>query len=173
MSFIARLFRQDKTPQQLYSAILSASRQTALYQQPGGVPDTVEGRFELLCLHLWVLLRVLGQGSETGQTLFNIFCADLDASARELGVGDLSVGKKVKAMVAVFYGRALQYDAARTDVPSFITALQRALPELSDEKARNIALAIAGYEDRWRVVLAKPVVATVSFPQTLLETAAA
>ena len=93
--------------------------------------------------------------------------------ARELGVGDLSVGKKVKAMVAVFYGRALQYDAARTDVPSFITALQRALPELSDEKARNIALAIAGYEDRWRVVLAKPVVATASFPQTLLETAAA
>jgi hypothetical protein len=76
-------------------------------------------------------------------------------------------------MVAVFYGRALQYDAARTDVPSFITALQRALPELSDEKARNIALAIAGYEDRWRVVLAKPVVATASFPQTLLETAAA
>lgn len=174
MSFIARLFSQDKTPQQLYTAILTASRQTVLYQQPGGVPDTVEGRFELLCLHLWVVLRVLGQGSKTGQTLFNIFCADLDASARELGVGDLSVGKKVKAMVAVFYGRALQYDAARAEIPSFITALQRALPGLSDEKAREIAVAVAGYENRWRSALAKPLnAAPVLFPQTLLETAAA
>jgi cytochrome b pre-mRNA-processing protein 3 len=83
-----------------------------------GVPDTVNGRFDLLLLHLWMVLRhltTLPGRAELSQALFDHFCADMDANLREMAVGDLTVPKKMQALGEAFYGRAAAYDLALTD----------------------------------------------------------
>ena len=81
-----------------------------------GVPDTVEGRFDLIVLHVHLLFRRLsGQGAEMqaiGQGVFDRFVTDMDDSLREMGTGDLAVPKRMRAMGEAFYGRAEAYEAA-------------------------------------------------------------
>jgi cytochrome b pre-mRNA-processing protein 3 len=82
------------------------------------VPDTVNGRFDLLLLHLWMVLRHLRSqqgGIALSQALFDHFCADMDANLREMAVGDLAVPKKMQKVGEAFYGRAAAYDMALTD----------------------------------------------------------
>ena len=80
------------------------------------VPDTAEGRFDLIVLHVHLLFRRLsGQGVEMqaiGQGVFDRFVTDMDDSLREMGTGDLAVPKRMRAMGEAFYGRAEAYDAA-------------------------------------------------------------
>jgi cytochrome b pre-mRNA-processing protein 3 len=100
---------------QLYAAVTAKARDPALYLD-GGVPDTNEGRFELYTLHLALVLRRLrGQGREAqdvSQALFDTYVRSLDDSLREMGVGDLSVGKKMRKLGEAFYGRVKHYDDA-------------------------------------------------------------
>jgi cytochrome b pre-mRNA-processing protein 3 len=79
-----------------------------------GVPDTVDGRFDLLVLHLWMALRRLRAGGQTqlAQGLFDHFCNDMDANLREMGVGDLTVPKRMQKFGEAFYGRSTAYDTA-------------------------------------------------------------
>ena len=81
-----------------------------------GVPDTAEGRFDLIVLHVHLLFRRLsGQGAEMqaiGQGVFDRFVTDMDDSLREMGTGDLAVPKRMRVMGEAFYGRAEAYDAA-------------------------------------------------------------
>jgi len=79
-----------------------------------GVPDSLDGRFDLVALHVFLLLQRLrqeGAGAETlAQGLFDVMFADMDQSLRELGVGDLGVGRRVKAMAQALYGRIAAYE---------------------------------------------------------------
>jgi cytochrome b pre-mRNA-processing protein 3 len=92
----------------------------AIYGEPMfyrdlGVPDTVNGRFDLLVLHLWLVLRRLQSvdgGIRLSQGLFDRFCADMDGNLREMGVGDLTVPKRMQAFGEAFYGRTAAYDLA-------------------------------------------------------------
>jgi cytochrome b pre-mRNA-processing protein 3 len=80
-----------------------------------GVPDTVNGRFDLLVLHLWIVLRrfkPLEGGAPLSQVLFDRFCEDMDANLREMGVGDIVVPKRMRAFGEAFYGRVAAYDVA-------------------------------------------------------------
>ena len=105
----------------LYAAIVARSRDTRFYLE-GGVPDSLDGRFEMVALHGYLVLRRLrGQGEAAeamGQALVDGLFADMDASLREMGAGDLGVGKRVKRMATGFYGRVGAYDEgqARGDV---------------------------------------------------------
>src|SRR4030081_3977540 len=86
-----------------------------LFCRGGGLDDTVNGRFDLLVLHLWMVLRRLKTiegGAELSQALFDGFCDDMDANLREMGVGDLTVPKRMQAFGEAFYGRAAAYDLA-------------------------------------------------------------
>ena len=77
--------------------------------------DTVNGRFDMLVLHLWLVLRRLQAvdgGSDLSQALFDHFCADMDDNLREMGVGDLTVPKRMQAFGEAFYGRSAAYDLA-------------------------------------------------------------
>ena len=79
------------------------------------MPDTVNGRFDLLVLHLWMVLRRLRAaegGAALCQALFDRFCEDMDANLREMGVGDLAVPKRMQAFGEAFYGRSAAYDVA-------------------------------------------------------------
>lgn len=92
----------------LYDRLVRHAR-FPLYYGGLGVPDTPEGRFEILALHVGLTVRKLyssdGEGRELGQALFDLMVADLDMNLRELGVGDLSVGKQVKRLAGQFYAR--------------------------------------------------------------------
>ena len=80
----------------------------------GGVPDTVDGRFELICLHAFLYLHRLKREAKPaaalGQRFFDTMFADFDRSLREMGTGDLSVGREVKRMAEAFYGRVAAYE---------------------------------------------------------------
>jgi cytochrome b pre-mRNA-processing protein 3 len=104
----------------LYDAAVAQARSTAFYAALG-VPDTPTGRFEIYTLHVVLLLhRLKGQGeqaAETAQGLFETYLQALDHALRELGVGDLSVGRKMRGLGEAFYGRAKSYDAALSRLP--------------------------------------------------------
>ena len=97
-----------------YGRIVDAARQPGFFRD-GGVPDTLDGRFEVLALHCFLVLhRMKGQGpaaADFAQTLFDTMFADLDRGLREMGAGDLGVGRRVKAMATGFYGRIAAYEA--------------------------------------------------------------
>jgi len=100
------------TIEAIYGMIVTQAREPIFYRDLG-VPDTVNGRFDLLLLHLWLLLRRLRtvQGAtELSQALFDRFCEDMDDNLREMGVGDQTVPKRMKAFGEAFYGRVQAYD---------------------------------------------------------------
>jgi cytochrome b pre-mRNA-processing protein 3 len=101
--------------EELFRRTTLAARQPAIFAAHG-VPDTVEGRFEVMSLHVILILRRLQaigpEADALGQEFIDRFFASLDGAVRAIGIGDLSVGKKVKAYARHFYGRAEAYDAA-------------------------------------------------------------
>ncbi|MDE2384207.1 MAG: ubiquinol-cytochrome C chaperone [Alphaproteobacteria bacterium] len=121
----ARLFKRRPEPAQpLYGAIVAAARQPKLYAA-WGVPDTVDGRFDALVLHLALVIERLHEADAAFSTeLLETFCRDMDGNLRELGAGDLSVGKKVRRMAEAFYGRYDAYEAAR-DEQAMLAAVSR------------------------------------------------
>src|SRR6266478_3460594 len=105
------------TIEAIYGMIVTQAREPVFYRE-FGVPDTVNGRFDLLLMHLWLVLRRLksaedGQG--LSQALFDHFCDDMDDNLREMGVSDLKVPKRMQAFGEAFYGRTAAYDLALTD----------------------------------------------------------
>ncbi|WP_078707433.1 ubiquinol-cytochrome C chaperone family protein [Consotaella salsifontis] len=103
-----------KIVDRLYAEIVEAAREPALYIEMG-LADTVMGRFEALTIHVYLILaRCRGEPSlqALAQDLVDRFIADLDRSMRELGVGDLSVPKKMRHFAGMFYKRVAAYDAA-------------------------------------------------------------
>ncbi|WP_428030089.1 ubiquinol-cytochrome C chaperone family protein [Ancylobacter sp.] len=114
---ILRFFRRNdgsETIQRLYGAIVARSRQPVFYTDYG-VSDTIEGRFEMILAHAFLLFhRLKGEDEERrilGQGVFDAFCNDMDANLREMGVGDLTVPKKMKKVAEAFYGRVGAYEA--------------------------------------------------------------
>jgi cytochrome b pre-mRNA-processing protein 3 len=99
----------------VYGAIVAAARHPRFYAD-WGVPDTVNGRYDMIVLHAVLVLERLSEAGEAAQSfaqgLTDEVFADMDRSLREMGVGDLSVGKKVRRMAEVFYGRARAYTGA-------------------------------------------------------------
>ncbi|SHL90354.1 cytochrome b pre-mRNA-processing protein 3 [Bradyrhizobium lablabi] len=111
-------FRKPRTPQgtieAIYGTIVTQAREPLFYRDLG-VPDTVNGRFDLLVLHLWMVLRrvrPIAGGAGLSQALFDHFCEDMDGNLREMGVGDLTVPKRMQAFGEAFYGRSAAYDLA-------------------------------------------------------------
>ncbi len=110
--------RHERTGFELYCAAVAAARAPAFYAGLG-VPDTLDGRFDLVGLHVFLLIRRLTALPQPGPTLaqavFDAMFHDMDTTLRELGVGDMSVGKKVKVMWEAFHGRSAAYQAALDD----------------------------------------------------------
>lgn len=130
---IFSLFRKDPRRDviaTLYKRVATASREPGLYSSLG-IPDTLEGRFESLSLHMVLALRALRRmaapADEVAADLTDAFFRDMDASLREMGVGDTAVPKRMKKIAASFYGRAHAYDGpldAREE-PALAQALAR------------------------------------------------
>lgn len=132
-----RLFPQrsrDAVIAQLLERVAGASRRASFYRSMG-VPDTIEGRFEMLALHLVLVLRRLRRlpppADDVGQDLVDAFFRTLDASLRETGIGDSGVPRRMKGLAGAFYGRAAAYDAALDagDRAGLARALERNVAE--------------------------------------------
>ncbi|KQW22789.1 ubiquinol-cytochrome C chaperone [Afipia sp. Root123D2] len=102
------------TIEAIYGMIVAQAREPAFYATLN-VRDTVDGRFDMVVLHLWMVLRHLRTtdgGDSLSQGLFDRFCEDMDGNLREMGVGDLTVPKRMQAFGEAFYGRTAAYDLA-------------------------------------------------------------
>jgi cytochrome b pre-mRNA-processing protein 3 len=100
----------------LYTTAVTAARDPALFGEDAA-PDTLEGRFDLIALHAALLVRRLHRdpdprGAPLAQAVFDAMFADMDMNLREMGVGDMSIGKRVRRMWEAFHGRALAYETA-------------------------------------------------------------
>ncbi|MBL4666293.1 MAG: hypothetical protein JKY04_02860 [Sneathiella sp.] len=118
-----------KVADALYTEIVRQARQPVFYLK-ASVPDTVDGRFEMISLHAFLVMRRLknedAEAEKLQQAVFDRMFTDMDHSIREIGVGDLSVGKRIKAMAEVFYGRIIAYETALDGGDeSLETALER------------------------------------------------
>jgi len=106
--------------ERLHAWAVAHSRAEELYRQCGA-PDTVEGRFEMLTLHVLLLIdRLKGDDPalrDLRQHLFDAFISQLDGAMREMGVGDLVMGKRMRKLGEAFYGRAKAYDSAFGALP--------------------------------------------------------
>lgn len=99
----------------VYSAIVAQSRREIFYAE-WGVPDTLTGRFDMISLHAALVFRRLRSSEKVSkafsQSVFDCFFHDMDRSLREMGVGDLSVPKRIEKMGALFYGLLSNLSAA-------------------------------------------------------------
>ena len=133
----------------LYRAVVAQSRTPEFYTS-GGVPDSLDGRFDLVALHVALVIARLGKSApaldDLAQSLFDEMVANLDVGLREAGVGDMGVGRRMKRLVSAFYGRARAYDAALGEARdgALIEALRRNLFRAGEPADETVA-AMAGY----------------------------
>jgi cytochrome b pre-mRNA-processing protein 3 len=122
---LSKLFaRKPTSAQRLYEAIVADARQEKFYTEME-VPDTLDGRFDMIVLHMFLVLdRLRGEAADMSQQLTDTFFKDLDRTLREMGIGDLSVAKKIRPMAEAFAGRIKAY-ATASEEGVLVEALQR------------------------------------------------
>lgn len=113
-SFLRRKDPLGEAATELYGSVVAQTRRPEFYTL-GQIPDTLEGRFELLMLHLWLVIdrvrETEGHQQGLGRALTSRFVTDIDDTYREFGIGDQSVPAKVKKAAAALYDRTLEYRA--------------------------------------------------------------
>ncbi len=166
-----RRYPSIDTIRNLYGAIVAQARLPSFYVRYG-VPDTVEGRFDMIVLHLFLLLRRMRQDERTGGLagqLIEAFCRDLDHNLREMGIGDLAVPRRMQGYLEAFYGRSDAYGSALAagDHAAAVRALARNVFGVA-EPADGARLLAAYMFEAARVLEAAPASALtqgrVAFP---------
>lgn len=151
-------FRKKNSPVQvaaegLYAALIAQSRQPAFYTA-WGVPDSVDGRFDSILLHCFIVMHRLGHGDKDSralsQALYDVMFVEMDRAVREMGVGDLSVKRHVRRMMKAFNGRVAAYEAGLVDSALLQDALRRNLygtaPDSATDATTDAALdGVVGY----------------------------
>ena len=128
--FLRRRDKHERAAFQLYGSAVAAARDPYLYATLN-VPDTLDGRFDAIGLYVYLTIRRLNGESEPGpalaQAVFDAMFLDMDTNLREMGVGDMSVGKRNRAMWEAFHGRSAAYAAAWDDPKALAEAIGRNL----------------------------------------------
>jgi cytochrome b pre-mRNA-processing protein 3 len=122
----------------LYDGLVSRSREPVFYSRLG-VADSLDGRFDMLAFHAWLVLKEL-QNPDLAQELTNLVFTGFDEAMREQGAGDMGIGHKLKAMANAFYGRLSAYDRAK-DESELAAALAKNLWRGGEANARAVAMA--------------------------------
>lgn len=160
---LASLFRQNPRRAAVdtaYRRIVERAREPVFYTD-WGVPDTLDGRFELLALHAFLVFNRLKRDRAAteafAQALFDTMFADLDRGLREMGVGDLGVGRRVKEMATGFYGRVAAYDKGLADAAALGAALRRNLFGTTDPSEAQLTRTATYVVRQASALLAQPV----------------
>jgi len=141
----------------LYDALAGQARLPVFYAGLG-VPDSIDGRFEMLCVHAHAVFhRLRGRGAQAeqlAQATYDAMFAGLDGALREMGVADLGVGRRIKIMTEALNGRIQAYDAALTsaDADELPAAVRRNVYGTVTPGAAQVA-AIANYQRALRAAL--------------------
>lgn len=133
----------EQEAKMLFNSVHKQSRDAAFYEELG-VPDTTEGRFSILTLHMFIVmhrLQKIAHGEELSQSLFDIAFEDIDRGYREIGIGDMGIPKRMKKLMLGFNGAIHAYEQGVNDKAALKEALRR-----------NVFTAYVGEEDE----LSKP-----------------
>ena len=160
--------RHERIGYELYGTAVAAARDPYFYRVLG-VPDTLDGRFDLVGLHAFLLIRRLNtlpaqraaSGPAVAQALFDAMFSDMDLNLREMGVSDLAVGRRVRSMWEALHGRAAAYQAALADGED----------QLAAALERNVWRGRPPVDSAWRlarVVLAQDRHLAAAAPDALL-----
>jgi len=126
--FLRRRDKHERAAFQLYTAAVAAARDPYLYATLR-IPDTLDGRFDAIALYVYLAIRRLGTapppGPDLAQGIFDAMFHDMDTNLREMGVSDMSIGKRNRAMWEAFHGRSAAYAAAWEDKSALALALAR------------------------------------------------
>jgi cytochrome b pre-mRNA-processing protein 3 len=162
MNIIKNIFsfsHEKKIAHKLYKTIVRQARQPVFYES-FGVADTFDGRFDLISLHMILLIRRMksdiDQSRKLSQALFDYMFDDIDLNLRELGIGDMGVLHRVKKMTKAFYGRLESYDRGlkEKDDTVLLEALERNLYRENDVTEANLK-TITSYTRRQSLYLDK------------------
>lgn len=144
----------DPGVEKLLRSIISRSREPVFFRDLH-VPDTLEGRFDILVLHLYLVLKRLKDETEparnTAQLLFDAFLLDLDTNLRAAGVSDIRIGKQMKKRVADIYGRIEAYDSALdgSDMEALKDSLDRNLFQDTESRPEDLATLADYLHGQW------------------------
>ncbi len=133
-------------PHEIYGGLVSRARNRTLYTELG-VPDSIDGRFDMMVMHVFLLAHRLKDQDATcralSQDIFDVFLLDMDRGLREEGVGDLTVPKRLKKMTQIFYGRAGAYERPLNDrdIGALATVVDRNLFTQASDPANAGRLA--------------------------------
>jgi len=153
LSALKKSNKERELASRLHAAIIGRARAPEFFAR-FGVPDTLDGRFDLVVLHAWLALGRLREPSlhEVSQRLTNMMFSAFDEGLRELGISDMGMGRRMKKIADAFYGRFKAYDEA-ADETAMADALLRNLYR-GEEKHSDAATTLAGYVFSAREALA-------------------
>ena len=157
LSWLKKRNEVKRSAASLYEAIVAQSRLPAFYTE-SGVPDTVEGRFEVVVLHMFLVLdRLKEQAAECEPLIYQLgdtFMDELDGAMREMGIGDMSVPKKMRLAAAGFLGRLEAYhEALRQPGEDVVAGALIRNVYGGDQSSAPKASALAGYVARSAALL--------------------
>jgi cytochrome b pre-mRNA-processing protein 3 len=176
LAWMKQLGNRRQTARSLYGSIVTQARSPSLYAR-WGVPDTAEGRFEMIALHLVLVLARLARegepGHRLGRALTETFVGDVDDTLREMTVGDLAVPRHVKHAVAVLHDRYATYGAALDAEPGgdkLVAAIQARLAPLRGAESLDAAALRAYIAEAARMLATQPgaevLAGRLGWPQT-------
>ena len=163
LNWLTRRSVYSRTAGRIYGSIVASGRQPEFYAS-WGVPDTREGRFEMIALHVALVMQRLAaiepDGSDYARQVAETFMTDMDDNMREIGIGDLAVPKKIKRAAAALYDRHRDYGAAMQAgaseaalVPVIAAAFDGSGPDAGPANGLN-SEALANYMHRLQRLLA-------------------
>ena len=145
---IFRRSRPTDAARALYGSLATQARSPRFFTE-FEVPDTLDGRFEMVALHAFLVLRRLkrsgDKASDLAQELFDVMFEDMDTTLREMGVGDMGVGKRVKTMVKAFYGRVAAYESGMATGTAGLAEALRRNAYVTAAPSEAAVLSLAGY----------------------------
>ena len=145
---------RKKNGRALYEGLVSRAREPVFFAG-FGVADSIDGRFDVLVFHAWMVLAEI-KGTPAAQGLTDAIFTGFDEAMREQGAGDMGIARKLKAMADAFYGRMTAYDTAKDE------------GELAAALAKNLWRG-AAVDDRARVLAAYALRARSSLKASLPE----
>lgn len=153
LNALRRTSQRARLVRSLYALLISQSRQSAFFED-FGVADSIDGRFDMVALHAWLALDRLRAGGFTdlARDLSDLIFIGFDEALRDLGAGDMGMGRKIKQMGDAFNGRLTAYGSAR-DEGELAAAILRNVYR-GDDRRSDDAHVLARYSLGARTVLA-------------------
>ncbi|MCC9622905.1 phage tail protein [Thalassospira sp. MA62] len=152
--------RDETAAFELYTAMVTQARQPDFYAKLG-VPDTMEGRFDLILVHAFILFRRLkdeNSAKNLAQKVFDVMFADLDQNMREMGIGDVGILKRIRKMTEAYHGRVVAYEeGVQSGLADLAAALDRNLYADTEVQTEQLMAMVAYVQEALTMLANQPI----------------